>query len=300
MRHYTRTMKNVNNIFLILVLALTVVGYAVGGFQGLFVTMLVLLFAIGSYFAFLMSSKMSGSEVEYFSFDRMRSFLESSWAGPQLAELSEAMPAVPINDFIQVDYSLFVAFKRYFAGGLPDVPKEDRLLSSYGNSTVTVDGAVRGFSYKFEQEATDSKKIEVERCFAVHKDYLQETLLRYYLEKYRNAFLLLQREALWSRYLQPNLLAWKRVAKENQKLAFGLGEQAESWAKEQYKMYFTTGDRTRLPLDFGSLDAAFRQELYAFVKRHRLMIDKAEVERKLTKEIDQSRSDLEKCLCYLT
>lgn len=294
-------MKNIRNIFLILVLALTVVGYAVGGFQGLFVTMLVLLFAIGSYFAFLMSSKMSGSEVEYFSFDRMRSSLDSSWAGPLPAELSEAMPAVPINDFIRVDYSLFAAFKRYFAVGLPDAQKEDRLLANYGNSVVTADGAVRGFSYKFEQEATDSKKIEVERCYAVHKDYLQETLLRYYLEKYRNAFLLSQREALWSRYLRTkNVFSWKKVSQENQELAFGLGEQAESWAKEQYKMYFTTGDRPRLPLDFGSLDAAFRQELYAFVKRHRLMIDKAEVERKLTKETAQSRSDLEKCLCYLT
>lgn len=293
-------MKNVRNIFLILVLALSIVGFAVGGLRGLLITMLVLLFAAGSYLAFLMSAKTAGSDENYFSFDSMRSFLDSSWAGPQLAELSEAMPAVPINDFIRVDYSLFAAFKRYFAVGLPDVQKEDRLLSSYGNSVVTVDGAVRGFSYKFEQEATDSKKIEVERCYAVHKDYLQETLLRYYLEKYRNAFLLLQREALWSRYLQPNLLAWKRVAKENQKLAFGLGEQAESWAKEQYQAYLNTGDRTRLPLDFESLDATFRQDLYAFAKRHRLMIDKAELERKLAKEITQSRADLEKCLCYLT
>lgn len=293
-------MKNVKNIFLILFLTLPIVGFAVGGLQGLLITMLVLLFAIGSYFAFLMSSKRAGSEVEYFSFDRMRSFLESSWAGPQLAELSKAMPAVPMNDFIRVDYSLFAAFKRYFAVGLPDVQKEDRLISSYGNSVVTVDGAVRGFSYKFEQKATDSKKIEVERCYAVHKAYIQETLLRYYLEKYRNAFLLLQRDALWSRYLQPNLLAWKRVAKENQELASGLGEQAESWAKEQYQTYLATGNRARLPLDFESLDAAFRQELYAFVNRHRLMIDKAELERKLAKEIAQSRADLEKCLRYLT
>ena len=134
----------------------------------------------------------------------------------------------------------------------------------------------------------------------MHKDYLQETLLRYYLEKYRNAFLLLQRDALWLRYLQPNLLAWKRVAKENRKLALDLGEQAESWAKEQYQNYLATSDRTRLPLDFENLDEMFRQELYAFIKRNRLMIDTAELERQLAKETAQSKANLEKCLHYLT
>jgi hypothetical protein len=293
-------MKNITNIFLILVLALPMVGYAVGGQQGLIVTVLVLLFAVGSYLAFLMSSKMSGSEVDYFSFERMRSFLESSWAGPQLAELSEAMPAVSINDFIQADYSLFAAFRRYFDPGSTDAEKEDRLLSNYGNSVVTVDGVVRGFSYKFEREPIEGEKSEIERCYAVHKDYLQEALLRYYLEEYRNAFFHLQKQALGSRYLQPNLLAWKSVAKENQKIAAGLDERAESWAKEQYQNYLTTGDRTQLSLDFESLDTTFRKELYAFVKRYRLIIDKGEVEKNLAKETAQSRADLKNCLRYLT
>jgi hypothetical protein len=54
-----------------------------------------------------------------------------------------------------------------------------------------------------------------------------------------------------------------------------------------------------LQLDFESLDTAFRKELYAFVKRNRLIIDKDEVEKKLTKEIAQSREDLKNCLRYL-
>ena len=292
-------MKNITNIFLILVLVLPMVGYAVSGQQGLIVTVLVLLFAVGSYLAFLMSSKMSGSEVDYFSFERMRSFLESSWAGPQLAELSEAMPAVLINDFIRVDYSLFAAFRKYFDPGSNAVQKEDRLLTNYGTSVVHVDGAIRGFSYKFEREPIEGEKSEIERCYAVHKDYIPETLLRYYFEKYRNAFFILQKQALGSRYLQPNMLAWKSVAKENREIAVGLDERAESWAKEQYQNYLTTGDRIQLPLDFGSLNAAFRQELYAFIKRNRLIIDKDEVEKKLTKEIAQSREDLKNCLRYL-
>jgi hypothetical protein len=242
---------------------------------------------------------MSGSEVDYFSFERMRSFLESSWAGPQLAELSEAMPAVLINDFIRVDYSLFAAFRKYFDPGSNAVQKEDRLLTNYGTSVVHVDGAIRGFSYKFEREPIEGEKSEIERCYAVHKDYIPETLLRYYLEKYRNAFFLLQKQALGSRYLQPNMLAWNSVAKKNREIAVGLDERAESWAKEQYQNYLTTGDRTQLPLDFESLDAAFSKELYAFVKRYRLIIDKDEVEKKLAKEISQSREDLKKCLRYL-
>lgn len=293
-------MKNIKNIFLILFLALSVIGFAIGGHKGLIVTVMVLLFTVGSYLVFLMSSKRSGFEDDYFSFDRMRSFLEHSWEGHQRAVLSEAMPAVLINDFIWVDYSLFAAFRKYFDPGSNADQKEDRLLTNYGNSVVTVDGAVRGFSYKFEQEVNDSKKIEVERCYAVHKDYLQETLLRYYLEKYRNAFFLLQKQALGSRYLQPNMFAWKSVVKENREIAVGLDERAESWAKEQYQNYLTTGDRTKLPLDFESLDTAFRKELYAFVKRFRLIIDKDEVEKKLAKEIAQSRADLEECLHYLT
>ncbi|PTQ81584.1 hypothetical protein C8U37_1217 [Trichococcus patagoniensis] len=262
--------------------------------------MLVLLFAIGSYLAFLMSSKRSGFDDDYFSFDRMRSFLESSWEGPQRAELSEAMPAVPMNDFIRVDYSLFEAFRRYFDLGSTDVLKEDRLLANYGPSVVHVDGAIRGFTYKFEHDANDSEKSEVERCYAVHKDFIQETLLRYYLEKYRNVFFHLQRDALWSSYLQPkNVFAWERVSKENRELADGFSERAESWAKEQYQNYVAMGDGTHLPLDFESLNAAFRQELYAFFKRHRLVIDNDEVKRKLTKEVSQSRADLESCLRYL-
>ena len=67
--------KNIKNIFLILFLVLPMIGFVVGGFQGIIVTILVLLFVIGSYLAFLMSSKMSGSEADYFSFDRMLSFL---------------------------------------------------------------------------------------------------------------------------------------------------------------------------------------------------------------------------------
>ena len=293
-------MKNIKNIFLILFFALSVIGFVIGGHQGLIVTVMVLLFAVGSYFAFLMSSKMSGFEDDYFSFDRMRSFLEHSWEGHQRAELSEAMPAVPINDFIRVDYSLFAAFRKYFDPGSNDVQKEERLLTNYGTSIVHVDGAMRGFSYKFEHEANEGKKSEIERCYAVHKDYIQETLLRYYLEKYRNAFFLLQKNALGSRYLQPNMLAWNTVSKENREIAVGLDACAESWAKEQYQNYLTTGDRTQLPLDFESLDAAFRKELYAFVKRYRLIIDKDEVEKKLAKEISQSREDLKKCLRYLT
>lgn len=292
-------MKNIKIIFLILFLVLPVFGFFVGGFQGLIVTILVLLFVIGSYLAFLMSSKRSGSEVDYFSFERMHSFLESSWAGPQFAELSEAMPAVLINDFIRVDYSLFAAFRKYFDPGSNTVQKEDRLLTNYGTSVVHVDGAIRGFSYKFEREPIEGEKSGIERCYAVHKDYIQETLLRYYLEKYRNAFFLLQKDALRSRYLQPNMLAWKTVAKENREIAVGLDERAESWAKEQYQNYLTTGDRTQLPLDFESLDTAFRKELYAFFKRNRLIIDKDEVEKKLTKEIAQSREDLKNCLRYL-
>ncbi|WP_106450321.1 hypothetical protein [Trichococcus alkaliphilus] len=292
-------MKNIKNIFLILFLVLPVVGFFVGGFQGLIVTVMVLFFAVGSYLAFLMSSKMSGSEDDYFSFDRMRSFLEHSWEGHQRAELSEAMPAVLINDFIRVDYSLFAAFRKYFDPGSNAVQKEDRLLTNYGTSIVYVDGAIRGFSFKFEHEENEGEKSEIERCYAVHKDYIQETLLRYYLEKYRNAFFLLQKNALGSRYLQPNMLAWKKVSKENREIAVGLDARAESWAKEQYQNYLTTGDRTQLPLDFESLDAAFRKELYAFVKRYRLMIDKDEVEKKLAKEISQSREDLKKCLRYL-
>jgi hypothetical protein len=292
-------MKNIKNIFLILFFALSVIGFVIGGHQGLIVTVLVLLFAVGSYLAFLMSSKMSGSEVDYFSFERMRSFLESSWAGPQLAELSEAMPAVLINDFIRVDYSLFAAFRKYFDPGSDDVQKEERLLTNYGTSVVHVDGAIRGFSYRFEREPIEGEKSEIERCYAVHKDCIQETLLRYYLEKYRIAFLLLQKDALWSRHLQPNMLAWKSVAKENREIAISLDERAESWAKEQYQNYLTTGDRTQLPLDFESLDKAFRKELYAFVKRNRLIIDKEEVEKKLAKKIAQSRDDLKKCLRYL-
>jgi len=249
--------------------------------------------------AFLMSSKMSGFEDDYFSFDRMRSFLESSWKGPQLAELCEAMPAVRMNDFIRVDYSLFAAFRRYFDAGSNDVQKEERLLTNYGTSIVHVDGAIRGFSYKFEPEANEGEKSEIERCYAVHKDCLQETLLRYYLEKYRKAFFLLQKNALGSRYLQPNMLAWKTVSKENREIAIGFDACAESWAKELYQDYLATGDRSRLPLDFGSQDAAFRQELYEFIKQYRLMIDKDEVERKLAKEISQSREDLESCLRYL-
>ena len=270
------------------------IGFAVGGLQGLIVTILVLLFAMGSYLAFLMSSKMSGSEVDYFSFARMRSFLESSWEGPQLAELSEAMPAVTTNDFIRVDYSLFAAFRKYFDPGSNAVQKEDRLLANYGTAVVHVDGAIRGFTYKFEHEKNDGDKSGIERCYAVHKDFIPETLLRYYLEKYRNAFFLLQRDALWSRYLQPNLLAWKRVAKENREIAVGLDERAESWAKEQYQNYLTTGDRTRLPLDFESLDAAFRKELYAFVKRYRLIIDKDEVREKIGKRSISKQSRFRK------
>ena len=102
--------KNIKNIFLILFLALSVIGFVIGGHQGLIVTVMVLLFAVGSYLAFLMSSKMSGSEADYFSFNRMLSFLEYSWGALQRAELSEAMPAVPINDFIRVDYKLFCSF----------------------------------------------------------------------------------------------------------------------------------------------------------------------------------------------
>ncbi len=292
-------MKNIKNIFLILFLVLPMIGFVVGGSQGLIVTVLVLLFVIGSYLAFLMSSKMSGSEADYFSFDRMLSFLEYSWGALQRAELSEAMPAVPINDFIRVDYSLFAAFRKYFDPGSNDVQKEERLLTNYGTSIVHVDGSIRGFSYKFEPEANEGEKSEIERCYAVHKDYIQETLLRYYLEKYRNAFFLLQKNALRSRYLQPNMLAWKTVSKENREIAIGLDACAESWAKEQYQNYLTTGDRPQLPLDFESLDAAFRKELYAFVKRYRLIIDKDEVEKKLAKEISQSREDLKKCLRYL-
>ena len=292
-------MKNIKNIFLILFLVLPMIGFVVGGFQGLIVTILVLLFVIGSYLAFLMSSKMSGSEADYFSFDRMLSFLEYSWGALQRAELSEAMPAVPINDFIRVDYSLFAAFRKYFDPGSNDVQKEERLLTNYGTSIVHADGSIRGFSYKFEPEANEGEKSEIERCYAVHKDYIQETLLRYYLEKYRNAFFLLQKNALGSRYLQPNMLAWKTVSKENREIAIGLDACAESWAKEQYQNYLTTGDRPQLPLDFESLDAAFRKELYAFVKRYRLIIDKDEVEKKLAKEISQSREDLKKCLRYL-
>lgn len=292
-------MKKIKNIFLILFLVLPVVGFFVGGFQGLIVTVMVLLFAAGSYLAFLMSSKVSGFDEIYFSFDNMRSFLESSWKDPQLAELREAMPAVPINDFVRTDYSLFAAFRRYFADGSTDVSEEDRLLINYGTSTVRVDGAIRGFSYKFEHEADEGGKSETERCYAVHKDYLQETLLRYYLEKYRTAFFHFQREALWTRYLQPNMFAWKTVSKENREIAVGLDACAESWAKEQYQNYLTAGDRTQLPLDFESLDAAFRKELYAFVKRYRLMIDKDEVEKKLAKEISLSKEDLESCLRYL-
>jgi hypothetical protein len=292
-------MKNIKNIFLILFLALSVIGFVIGGHQGLIVTVMVLLFAVGSYLAFLMSSKMSGSEADYFSFNRMLSFLEYSWGALQRAELSEAMPAVPINDFIRVDYSLFAAFRKYFDPGSNDVQKEERLLANYGTSIVHADGSIRGFSYKFEPEANEGEKSEIERCYAVHKDYIQETLLRYYLEKYRNAFFLLQKNALRSRYLQPNMLAWKTVSKENREIAVGLDACAESWAKEQYQNYLTAGDRTQLPLDFESLDAAFRKELYAFVKRYRLMIDKDEVEKKLAKEISQSREDLKKCLRYL-
>lgn len=292
-------MKNIKNIFLILFLVLPMFGFVVGGFQGLIVTILVLLFVIGSYLAFLMSSKMSGFENDYFSFDRMRSFLEYSWGGHQRAELSEAMPTVPINDFIRVDYSVFAAFRKYFDPGANDVQKEERLLTNYGTSIVHVDGAIRGFSCTFEQEANEGEKSEIERCYAVHKDYIQETLLRYYLEKYRNTFFLLQKNALGSRYLQPNMLAWKTVSKENREIAVGLDACAESWAKEQYQNYLTTADRTQLPLDFESLDAAFRKELYAFVKRYRCIIDKDEVDRKLAKEISQSREDLKKCLRYL-
>ena len=294
-------MRNIKNIVLILFPVLASIGFAVGGLQGLLVTILVLLFAMGSYLAFLMSSKMSGSEVDYFSFTRMRSFLESSWEGPQLAELSEAMPAVSTNDFIRVDYSLFAAFRRYFDLGSTDVQKEDRLLVNYGTAVVHVDGAIRGFTYKFEHEKNDGDKSGIERCYAVHKDFIQETLLRYYLEKYRNAFFLLQRDALWSSYLRPkNVLDWKKISKENRELAVGLAERAESWAKEQYQNYLKMGERTRLPFDFGSLNAAFRQELYEFIKRYRLMIDKDEVEKKLAKEVSQSRVDLENCLRYLT
>lgn len=293
-------MKNIKNIFLILFLVLPMFGFFVGGSQGLIVTVLVLLFVIGSYLAFLMSSKMSGSETDYFSFDRMLSFLEYSWGALQRAEFSEAMPAVPINDFIRVDYSLFAAFRKYFDPGSNDVQKEERLLTNYGTSIVHVDGSIRGFSYKFEPEANEGEKSEIERCYAVHKDYIQETLLRYYLEKYRNAFFLLQKNALRSRYLQPNMLAWKTVSKENREIAIGLDACAESWAKEQYQNYLMTGDRPQLPLDFESLDAAFRKELYAFVKRYRLIVDKDEVEKKLAKEISQSREDLKKCLRYLT
>lgn len=292
-------MKNIKNIFLILFLVLPMFGFFVGGFQGFIVTILALLFVIGSYLAFLMSSKMSGSEDDYFSFDRMRSFLEYSWGAIQRAELSKAMPAVPINDFIRVDYSLFAAFRKYFDPGSNAVQKEERVLTNYGTSIVHVDGAIRGFSYKFEAEANEGEKSEIERCYAVHKAYLQETLLRYYLEKYRNAFFLLQKNALGSRYLQPNLLAWKTVSKENREIAAGLDACAESWAKEQYQNYLGTGDRTQLPLDFESLDASFRKELYAFVKRYRLMIDKEEVDKKLAKEISQSRVDLKQCLRYL-
>lgn len=292
-------MKNIKNIFLILFLVLPMFGFFVGGSQGLIVTILALLFVIGSYLAFLMSSKMSGSEDDYFSFDRMRSFLEYSLGAIQRAELSKAMPAVPINDFIRVDYSLFAAFRKYFDPGSNAVQKEERVLTNYGTSIVHVDGAIRGFSYKFEAEANEGEKSEIERCYAVHKDYLQETLLRYYLEKYRNAFFLLQKNALGSRYLQPNLLGWKTVSKENREIAAGLDACAESWAKEQYQNYLGTGDRTQLPLDFESLDASFRKELYAFVKRYRLMIDKEEVDKKLAKEISQSRVDLKQCLRYL-
>lgn len=292
-------MKKIQTIFLIIFTVLAIIGFVSGGLRGLLVTMLVLLFAAGSYLAFLMSSKVSGFDENYFSFDNMRSFLESSWKAPQLAELSEAMPAVPINDFVRTDYSLFAAFRRYFDAGSADTQKEDRLLINYGTSTVRVDGAIRGFSYKFEHEENEGGKSEIGRCYAVHKDYLQETLLRYYLEKYRYAFFSLQSEALWTRYLKPNRFAWRTLASENQEIAFGLTERAESWAKERYQAYLAMGDRSSLPLDFGSQDAAFRQELYEFVKRYRLMIDKDEVERKLTKAIAQSREDLESCLRYL-
>jgi hypothetical protein len=292
-------MNKIKNIFLIIFPALASIGFLAGGLQGLLVTILVLLFAAGSYLAFLMSSKFSGFDEIYFSFDNMRSFLESSWKDSQLAELREAMPAVPINDFIRTDYSLFAAFSRYFADGSTDVSEEDRLLINYGTSTVRVDGAIRGFSYKFEYEADEGGKRETERCYAVHKEYLQETLLRYYLEKYRKAFFLFQREALWTRYLKPNRLAWRTLARENQEIAGGFTERAESWAKEQYQDYLATGDRSRLPLDIRSQDAAFRQELYEFINRYRLIIDKDEVERKLAKEISQSREDLESCLRYL-
>lgn len=293
-------MKKIQTIFLIIFTVLAIIGFVVGGLRGLLVTMLVLLFAAGSYLAFLMSSKVSGFDENYFSFDNMRSFLESSWKVPQLAELSEAMPAVPINDFVRTDYSLFAAFRRYFADGSTDVSEVDRLLINYGTSTVRVDGAIRGFSYKFEHEADEGGKSETERCYAVHKDYLQETLLRYYLEKYRNAFLQFQREALWTSYWKLNMFAWRTLSKENQAIALDLTERAERWAKKAYQEYLAAGAGSRLPLDFESQDAVFKLELYEFIKRYKLMIDKDEAERKLAKEITQSKEDLESCLRYLT
>lgn len=51
--------------------------------------------------------------------------------------------------------------------------KRRQAAFQYGNSVVSGGRRRTGFSYKFEQEANDSKKIEVERCYAVHKDYLQ-------------------------------------------------------------------------------------------------------------------------------
>lgn len=294
-------MKKIRNIFLIIFLALATIGFVAGGSQGLLVTVLVLLFAAGSYLAFLMSSKVSGFYENYFSFDKMRSFLESAWKNPELAELYEAMPAVPINDFIRTDYSLFAAFRRYFADGSTGVSKEDSLLINYGASKVHVYGVIRGFSYKFDhEEADEGGKSEIEHCYAVHKDYLQETLLRYYLEKYRKTFFLFQKKALWTRYLKPNMIALRTLARENQEIADGFTERAESWAKEQYQEYLATEDRSRLQLDFRRQDAAFRQELYEFVTRCKLLIDKDEVERKLAKEISQSKGDLESCLRYLT
>lgn len=73
-----------------------------------------------------------------------------------------------------MDDSLFAAFKRY-AVGLPDAQKT-------GSFPVTAILQLLTAPYEdsamFEQEATDSKNIEVARCYAVHKDYLQETLMR--------------------------------------------------------------------------------------------------------------------------
>ena len=89
-------------------------------------------------------------------------------------------------------------------------------------------------------------------------------------------------------------LLGKELAKENREIAVGLDERAESWAKEQYQNYLTTGDRTRLPLDFESLDAAFRKELYAFVKRYRLIIDKDEVREKIGKRSISKQSRFRK------